>query len=108
MTGETPSRRLRLEALLAYPPTKACREVTTILKSFVAEYADRLRLDIYYAGEAPSATPTAGYQNLDKQKTIPSAYVNGRMIIDGDVPPIEKIRGDIEAELARGPSAWED
>ncbi len=108
MTGETPSKRMRLEALLAYPPTKSCRQVETILKSLVAEYADRVRLDIYYAGEAPRSIPTIGYQNLDKQKKIPSAYVNGRIIIDEDVPPVEEIRAEVETELARGPSAWED
>lgn len=101
MTSEMPARRIRLEALLAYPPTARCREIVTILKSFTAEYADKVRLDIYYTGEAPGAT-------LDKRKTVPSAYANGRLIISGSVPSIEELRSEIDAQLARGPSEWED
>ena len=108
MSETTPTRRLRLEALVAYPPTARCREILTLLKTIVAEYADQVRLDVYYAGESPDAMPTKGYQGLDKRKTVPSGYVNGRMILSAEVPTLEALRAKIDAEIAQGPSTWQD
>jgi hypothetical protein len=107
MNEATQSSRLRIEALVAYPPTAHCREILTLLKAVVAEYPDQVRMDIYYAGEAPDATPTKGYQGLDKRKTIPSGYVNGRMIIASDVPSLEVLKTILDEELAKGPSEWQ-
>jgi hypothetical protein len=106
MTEEC-NQRLRLEALVAYPPTARCREILALLKRMVEEFPDRIRLDVYYAGESPDATPTRGYQGLDKRKTVPSGYVNGRMIMAADVPSVETLRAEIETELARGPAGWQ-
>ena len=108
MSESAQARRLRLEALVAFPPTARCREVLTLLKAIVAEYPDHVRLDIYYAGESPDVTPSRGYQGLDKRKTVPSGYVNGCMIISGDIPPIEAMRAEIDSELAKDPSRWDD
>lgn len=108
MSGTTQTRRLRLEALVAYPPTARCREILTLLKTIVAEYADQVRLDVYYAGESPDAMPTKGYQGLDKRKTVPSGYVNGRMILAAEVPTLEALRAEIDAQIAQGPSTWQD
>ena len=99
--------RLRLEALVAYPPTARCREILALLKTIVTEYPDRVRLDIYYAGESPDAMPTKGYQGLDKRKTVPSGYVNGRMILSADVPTLEALRIEIDTDLAKGPAEWQ-
>ena len=107
MIETTQASRLRLEALVAYPPTTRCREILTLLKMIVAEYADQVRLDVYYAGESPDATPTKGYQGLDKRKTVPSGYVNGRMFISGDVPTLEALRAEIDSEIVKGPSEWQ-
>jgi hypothetical protein len=108
MTSDAPIKRLRLEALVAYPPTAMCREILALLKTIVAEYPDQVRLDIYFAGESPSATPTRGYQGLDKRKTVPSGYVNGRMLLSGELPTLEALRLEIDAELRHGPGAWQD
>jgi hypothetical protein len=108
MSAETPTRRLRLEALVAYPPTARCRKVLELLKTVLAEFPDQVRLDIYYAGESPGVTPSRGYQNLDKRKTVPSGYVNGRMFLSGELPEPGTLRREVETELARGPAAWLD
>lgn len=107
MIESAQNHRLRIEALVAYPPTALCRQILALLKSIVAEYPDQVRMDVYYAGEAPDATPTKGYQGLDKRKTVPSGYVNGRMIISSDVPTLEAMRATIDEELAKGPSEWQ-
>jgi len=107
MSEMTKTRRLRLEALVAFPPTARCREILDLLKAVVAAYPDQVRLDVYYAGEAPDVTPTRGYQGLDKRKTVPSGYVNGRMILSGEVPTLEALRKDVDSELAKDPSEWD-
>lgn len=107
MSEPTPINRLRLEALVAYPPTARCREILATLKAIVAEYPDQVRLDIYYAGESPDVTPTRGYQGLDKRKTVPSGYVNGRMLLTSEVPSLEALRMEIDSELAKGPAEWQ-
>jgi hypothetical protein len=107
MTDAAQTRRLRIEALVAYPPTAFCKQILGLLKTIVADYPDRVRMDVYYAGEAPDATPTKGYQGLDKRKTVPSGYVNGRMILSGEVPPLEAVRAVIEEELAKDPAEWQ-
>jgi hypothetical protein len=107
MIESGPLKRLRLEALLAYPPTARCKEILAMLKSLVAEYPDQLRLDVYYAGEAPDGTPTRGYQGLDKRKTVPSGYVNGCMLLAAEVPTIEALRVRVEEELGKGPAGWQ-
>jgi hypothetical protein len=107
MTGSTQPNQLRLEALVAYPPTARCREILALLKVIVAEYPDQVRLDVYYAGESPDATPTKGYQGLDKRKTVPSGYVNGRMILSTEVPTLQALRTEIDSELAKGPAEWQ-
>jgi len=108
MSETTQAKRLRLEALVAFPPTIRCKEILTLLKAIVAEYPDQLRLDIYYAGESPDAMPSRGYQGLDKRKTVPSGYLNGRMIISDDIPTLEVLRAEVDSELAQGPSEWDD
>lgn len=108
MTPTLTTRRLRLEALVAYPPTARCKQVLDLLKTLLAAYPDHLRLDIYYAGEAPDVTPTRAYQTLDKRKTIPSGYINGRALLAKELPTLEALRQEVEAELQRGPAAWLD
>lgn len=107
MTDAAQTRRLRIEALVAYPPTAFCKQILGLLKTIVADYPDRVRMDVYYAGEAPDATPTKGYQGLDKRKTVPSGYVNGRMILSGEVPSLEAVRAVIEEELAKDSAEWQ-
>ena len=107
MTEVAPDRRLRIEALVAYPPTAFCKQILAQLKAIVAAYPDQVRMDVYYAGEAPDATPTKGYQGLDKRKTVPSGYINGQMVILGEVPELETLKGIIDEELAKGPSEWQ-
>ncbi|HWQ08691.1 MAG TPA: hypothetical protein VN436_06285 [Holophaga sp.] len=99
--------RLRIEALVAYPPTTLCKQILALLKTVVAEYPDRVRMDVYYAGEAPDATPTKGYQGLDKRKTVPSGYINGQMVISGELPALDALKAILDDELAKDPSEWQ-
>ncbi len=105
ITGNT--RRLRLEALLACPPTTRCRQLLERLQALAADWPDQVRLDVYYAGEPPHTTPTEGYQALDKRKSVPSGYLNGSMIDDELWEDPAALRRELVAELNRGPDTWE-
>lgn len=110
MTDKPVNVRMRVEILLAYPPTSKCKMLKTIIETFVEENPDLLRLDVYYAGSQPFVVPTKGYQSFsgeDKYKKIPSAYVNGRLVADGTLPDIDELRKNIIEELKKGPAAWD-
>ena len=107
MNEAAQNHRLRIEALVAYPPTALCKQILALLKTVVAEYPDRVRMDVYYAGEAPDATPMRGYQGLDKRKTVPSGYINGQMVISGELPELGTLKAILDAEIAKGPSGWQ-
>lgn len=104
-----PGKRLRLELLVAGPPTTRCKQLLEMMTALVTRYPDRVRLDVYEAGCAPDVTPTAGYQAAGKRKKVPSAFVNGALVASRDDPgDLDRLVAAVEAELARGAAAWQD
>ncbi len=96
---------LRIELLVASPPTSKCNKLIDMMEDFVEKYPNRLRLDVYYAGSQMSVEPTEGYQRDPdgKQRKVPSAYVNGDKIASDEVPSREKVSKKIEIELQKEP-----
>ncbi|MEI6309672.1 MAG: hypothetical protein WCP58_08535 [bacterium] len=103
---ETPKSRLRLEALIASPPTKKCREIIVMLEELVEAFPDQVRLDVYLAGEQPSVQPTLGYQSFGKSKKIPSAFINGKVVAVREAPAKESLRKALEEELSLRCDQW--
>ena len=95
--------KIRLEVLVASPPTSKCLSLIELMKKLLEEYPDKLRLDIYYAGEKPSVVPTKGYQHDPdrKRRKIPSAYINGRKVASRVIPDISYIKKILEEELRK-------
>jgi|YNPNPStandDraft_1061719.scaffolds.fasta_scaffold93665_2 hypothetical protein len=97
-------RKMRIEVLVAYPPTDKCRAVLEMAREAAAS-DPRLRLDIYESGSPPLIKPTAGWlkppPNADhaKFKKIPSIYVNGCPLTCGEVPSREELMRLIEEQL---------
>ena len=87
-------RKMRIEVLVAYPPTDKCRAILSMAQE-AADNDRRIRLDIYESGSAPLVRPTSGWMkpppNADhaKFKKIPSIYVNGCPLACGVVPEKE-------------------
>ncbi|NMC68562.1 MAG: hypothetical protein GYA57_00680 [Myxococcales bacterium] len=101
-------KRLRLELLIAGPPTARCKQLLAMMKELVVRYPDRVRLDVYEAGEAPSVTPTFGFQAAGKRKKVPSAFINGTLVASRDDPgDIDRLVAATEMELARGEAEWQ-
>jgi hypothetical protein len=102
-------KRLRLELLVAGPPTARCKRLLALMKELVARYPDRVRLDVYEAGSSPFVTPTRGYQAAGKRKKVPSAFINGVLVASKDDPgDVEHLVGAVDAELARGEATWQE
>ncbi len=87
---------VRIEILVASPPTKKCKAVMEMFQSFLSEFPDQLKLDIYYAGEPMTGNPTDGFKKeTGKIRKIPSAYVNGKKVASKEIPELEKVRNEI-------------
>lgn len=100
-----PDSRLRLELLIAAPPTAKCRRLIAMMEEISSRHPDRTVLHIYHAGSQPTVTPSRGYRVKGKFKKIPSIYVNGDSV-DTTLDPAELERR-IKEELERGPEHWQ-
>lgn len=100
-------RRMRLEVLVAAPPTSKCKKVIALMEEMVAAYPGKIKLDIYYAGEQLSITPTRGYQVEGKSKKIPSSFVNGLQVASGEIPNPEELRQIVTREVSKREEFWE-
>lgn len=100
-------RRMRIEALIASPPTPKCELILGMLEEASAAYPETLRVDVYLAGEQPGMTPTRGYQSSEKLKRVPCLFVNGKVLAQGEVPERGRLQALIEEELSRGSENWE-
>ncbi len=105
-SDSTNFRPMRIEILVASPPTSKCKSILGWMKEMIQKNPDRLKLDIYYAGMQLSITPTQGYQAEGKLKKVPSIFVNGICATSGEVPDFEELERIIESELSRGHEFW--
>ena len=101
-------KRLRLEAMIASPPTAACEAIVAMLDDIVAAHPDQVVLDVYLAGEQPGCEPTKGYQDKGKYKRVPNVFVNGIMVAQVEAPGPAVLASIVEAELQKGPAGWQD
>lgn len=102
-----PQQRLRLEAIIASPPTKKCRATLKLMEEMARRFPDEVRLDVYDLGRNWPSTPTMSCLSEYKTWRVPSAYVNGHPVSKAGPPDAETLEAKIREELAKGPDAWE-
>lgn len=107
-SGASQGKRLRLEVLIASPPTRTCRGILAVMEEMTQRFPDLVRLDIYVQGGPPSVQPTKSYLAGCKYHEVPSAFVNGALVAEQVVPRPEVVEARIRDELAKGPDFWED
>lgn len=100
------SKKMRLEAIVASPPTSKCKEILAMMEAAVSAQPELLTLNIYFAGEAPDVTPSKGYQSKGKFKRVPSIFVNGALIGETIVPSRDALDIAIHAAIEKGPQSW--
>lgn len=100
-------KKLRIEILVASPPTRKCKAMIEFFESFLEEFPGKLMLNIYYAGEPMMGNPTDGFKN-DSAKTrkIPTAYVNGVNVARQALPNPDEVRQTITTELGKPDNQW--
>jgi len=100
---DSQAKRLRIELLVAGPPTGKCKALIQMMSGFLTEFPDLLQIDIYYAGEAMVKIPTEGYKRdpANKNRRVPSAYINGKKIASQVVPERELVREFLIQELGK-------
>ncbi len=87
---------VRLEILVASPPTKKCKAIMEMFEAFLSEFPDKLKLDIYYASEPRTVNPTEGFKKENaKYRKIPSAYADGKKVASKEIPESGKVRDAI-------------
>ncbi|HUT81081.1 MAG TPA: hypothetical protein VMZ29_07750 [Candidatus Bathyarchaeia archaeon] len=102
------TKKMRLELLLAGPPTKKCLFLKNTFEGFVRNNP-QLQLNIYYAGSAISVPTTKGYrQTLDKRIVIPMVFINGTPIPKEYHMDIEALQSFINEEFNKGENEWHD
>lgn len=99
--------RLRVEILVSFMRTPTCMKLISLFQGILEIFPDRLRLDVYKAGEQPASTPTRGFVAAGKRKKIPSAFVNGRLAASAEVPSFESMETLVRRELERITSSRE-
>lgn len=98
---------MRLELLLAGPPTKKCLFLKEIFTQFVMENP-LLRLDIYYAGSSIQIPTTKGYKKtIDKRIKIPMVFINGAPVPKKFHSDIDYLRSQINLELSKSEQHWQ-
>ena len=94
--------KIRLELLLAWPPTSFCTRLTEIANKVTAEFGERVEINIYHRGQTYQVEPTAGFMRARKTMQIPSILVDGELITQRELPTEERLRQAIKMKLDAG------
>jgi hypothetical protein len=106
LTAAGSEPRLRLEVLVSFMPTPTCMKLMQVFQDVLRICPDKLRLDVYKAGEQPDVAPTEGFVATGKRKKVPSAFVNGRLVASAEAPSSEAVEKVVREELERGSAYW--
>ena len=98
------NKMVKLEALIAWPPTSKCREMIAVLEEVVRRYPDRVKLVVFERGmreyrEKPSAAMAA---LIHKGSLVPVCLVDGALVCRSQVPTLE----DLEAKVQEALRGW--
>ncbi|TYB95969.1 MAG: hypothetical protein FXF54_03485 [Kosmotoga sp.] len=83
--------KLRIELLLASPPTGKCQKLLNMVESIKDEVDRDVKLDVYFAGSSNTKTPSEGYKKAVRSKRIriPASFVNGEKFSEKKIPKKE-------------------
>ena len=92
--------RVKLEAYVARPPTRKCRQVIAVMEEIVRRYPGQVRLVVFERGaEWPEEPSRALRYALHKGSTVPMCYVDGKFVVGGKVPTLDEVEQGIESAL---------
>ena len=93
--------KIKLEAYVAQPPTRKCREVIAVLEEMVRRYPDDVRLVVFERGAQWSEEPSATLKYaIHKCSTVPMCYVDGKIVVGGKVPTQEEVERKVQRAIS--------
>jgi hypothetical protein len=97
------SKIIKLEALIAWPPTSKCQETIGILEEVVRRHPDELRLVVFKRGmDAFPEEASAGMKCLiQKSSPVPACVVNGMFFSTSVVPKLEELEARVQEVFLR-------
>lgn len=95
------SKMVKLEALIAWPPTSKCQQTIEVLEEVVRRHPDEVKLVVFRRGmhefsEKPSATMAV---LIYKGSIVPACLVNGELFCRGQVPTLEDAEAKVQEAL---------
>ena len=98
------SRTIRLEALVAWPPTSKCRETIRILEEVVKRYPDEVRLVVFNRGNLKFPEDPSPWMAvlIHKGSPVPTCVVDGTVFCTSQVPKLEELETRVRELLKAG------
>ena len=91
--------KIRVELLLAWPPTSLCKRLDEIANKVAAEFGESVEVNVCYRGQTYSSLPTAGFMQARKWMQIPAILVDGELVAQKELPTEESLRAMINKKL---------
>lgn len=97
------SKSIKLEALIAWPPTSKCQETIRVMEEMVRRHPDELQLVVFKRGvDIFPEEASAGMKNLMmKGCQVPACVVNGILFCAKDVPNLEELEARVQEVFLR-------
>lgn len=88
--------KVKLEVLVARPPTRKCREVIAVMEEIVRRYPDQVRLVVFEEGAAWPEKPTPALMYaLLKGSIVPACYVDGKFLVGARAPTLDEVEQEV-------------
>ncbi len=89
---------IRIELLLASPPTKKCQKLLQIFEEIKDELDKNITIDVYYAGMSNEKNPSEGYKKAVRSKRIriPASFINGEKYSSKSLPNKNKLKNKLK------------
>lgn len=96
------SKIIKVEALIASPPTSKCQETIEILEELIHHYPDECRLTVFTRGiDFIPDEATAGMKCLiQKSSPVPTVVVNGMFFSSRFVPNMDELETRVQQIIA--------
>lgn len=116
------SKIIKVEVLIATPPTSKCLETIAILEEFVRRHPDEVRLVVFRRGidfvppemwpegfeyaedSAPKEVSMQMRQMINKGCTVPTCVVDGVLFSSLEIPSLEVLEARVQ-EILHSPAA---
>ena len=94
---------IKVEALIASPPTSKCEEMMKILEEIIRRHPDELQLVVFKRGiDFLSDEASGGMKNLmQKGSPVPACLVNAVLFSSCVVPNLEELEARVQEVFSR-------